>query len=103
MTRVSRAAAPRRGGWGRVLRVLGWLAIAGTLAYVSRDSLLRMAGAQLLRTDPLRKADAIVLLAGGTPEREIAAADLYRERWAPLVVVTVEPPRPAFEALRTRG
>jgi uncharacterized SAM-binding protein YcdF (DUF218 family) len=35
-----------------------------------------------------RKADAIVVLSGGTPTREIKAAELFRAGWAPLVVVS---------------
>lgn len=87
----------------RLLLWLGWLAIAAGVVYLARAPLLGMAGAQLLRTDSLQKAHAIVVLAGGTPEREIAAADLYREGWAPRIVVTVEPPRAALDALRRRG
>jgi uncharacterized SAM-binding protein YcdF (DUF218 family) len=77
--------------------------ILAAATYLERARLLPIAGAQLVREDALERAVAIVVLAGGTPEREIAASDLYRGGWAPRVVVTVEPPRPALDALRRRG
>jgi uncharacterized SAM-binding protein YcdF (DUF218 family) len=36
----------------------------------------------------MERADAIVVVAGGTPSREAVAADLYRKRWAPRVVIS---------------
>ena len=44
-------------------------------------------GDSLLDVDPLAKADYIVVL-GGHPERFVEAAQLYREGWAPKVIVT---------------
>jgi uncharacterized SAM-binding protein YcdF (DUF218 family) len=49
------------------------------------------------------KADAIVVLAGGTPQRELEAADLYAAGYAPRVVLTVERDSPAGKLLRKRG
>jgi uncharacterized SAM-binding protein YcdF (DUF218 family) len=40
------------------------------------------------RDQPLPKADAIVLLAGNYKERAPAAAELYREGYAPIVLLT---------------
>jgi uncharacterized SAM-binding protein YcdF (DUF218 family) len=51
--------------------------------------LLRGLGAWLVVSEPLRPADAIVVLAGGTPQREIAAADLFRQGLAPRVVLSL--------------
>jgi uncharacterized SAM-binding protein YcdF (DUF218 family) len=44
-------------------------------------------GDSLVDVDPLAKADYIVVL-GGHPERFVEAAQLYREGWAPKVIIT---------------
>jgi len=51
--------------------------------------LLRGLGAWLVVSEPLLPADAIVVLAGGTPFREMAAADLFRQGLAPRVVLSL--------------
>jgi uncharacterized SAM-binding protein YcdF (DUF218 family) len=73
------------------------------VAFSQRTSILQAMGHGLVRSDPLAKADAVVVLAGGTPERELEAADLYRAGWAPRVVVTRQPEKPAIQALLARG
>jgi len=50
--------------------------------------LLRAAGRALIVEDPRGRADAIVVVAGSTPSREDRAAALFREGWAPRVVVS---------------
>jgi uncharacterized SAM-binding protein YcdF (DUF218 family) len=45
-------------------------------------------GTFLAREDPLSKADAIFVLAGTLAERPLEAADLFREGYAPRIVVT---------------
>lgn len=71
--------------------------------YAARTPILAGIGRQLVRADPLTHADAIVVLAGGTPQREIEAADLYLAGWAPRVLMTVEHDSEAAEVLRQRG
>lgn len=60
-------------------------AILLPIAYAARH-----AGVWLVAEDPLAPADAIAVLAGTPMERPLEAADLYREGWAPLVVLTAE-------------
>lgn len=60
----------------------------GALAVLAHAPALRMIGRALVVEDPLAKADAIVVVAGGTPAREDAAAALYREGLAPEVVLS---------------
>jgi uncharacterized SAM-binding protein YcdF (DUF218 family) len=48
-------------------------------------------GADLVRIDPLAKADYIVVL-GGDNARAVEAAKLYREGWAPKVIVSSDGP-----------
>jgi len=50
--------------------------------------LLTLAARVLVVDDRPAHADAIVVLAGATPEREAKAAALYREGWAPRVVIS---------------
>jgi uncharacterized SAM-binding protein YcdF (DUF218 family) len=75
---------PRRVLTG-VLIGLGILAAGAVLAH---QPLLRMVGAALVVEDALQRADAIVVVAGGTPSREAAAAALFRAGWAPRVIVS---------------
>jgi uncharacterized SAM-binding protein YcdF (DUF218 family) len=53
--------------------------------------------------DPLEKSEAIAVLAGGSPEREIEAADLYGAGWGPRIVITREPEHSGVPLLRARG
>jgi uncharacterized SAM-binding protein YcdF (DUF218 family) len=71
---------------------VGALAVAAAVAL--HVPLLRLVGGWLVVDDPLSPADAIVVLAGGTPGREIEAAALYRRGLAPRVVLSrpVTPP-----------
>lgn len=63
------------------------LAALGLLALAHRP-LLRSVGAALVVEDRLEPADAIVVLAGGTPFREAGAAALFRQGLAPRVVIS---------------
>jgi uncharacterized SAM-binding protein YcdF (DUF218 family) len=65
--------------------------------------LLRLVGAALVVEDPLRHADAIVVVAGGTPSREAMAAALFREGWAPRVVISRPFITPEGRELNTLG
>ncbi len=47
-------------------------------------------GAWLVVEDPLQKADAIVVLGGTMYERPLEAVELYKEGWAPRVVLIRE-------------
>jgi uncharacterized SAM-binding protein YcdF (DUF218 family) len=82
------------------------LAIAG-LALLALAAaalpLLRAAGRFLVENDPLRHADAIVVLAGSYPDRIIEAVTLYREGWAPRLILCREPPNAGFRKLRSLG
>lgn len=79
------------------------LATLGAATYLAREPLLRAAGRALVHADPLAPSDAILVLSGGLFERELEAADLYRQNLAPLVLVTREPDARIVHALRERG
>jgi len=71
-------------GRGLVVAALALVA----LAVVAHGPALRLIGHALVVEDPVAKADAIVVVAGGTPSREDAAATLFREGLAPDVVLS---------------
>jgi uncharacterized SAM-binding protein YcdF (DUF218 family) len=60
-------------------------------------------GRYLQHEDPLRKADAIYVLNGTRVERPLEGVDLYREGWAPTIVMSPGRSEVAEAALRARG
>lgn len=91
----------------RVIRLVAWLALISLVlaagAYLAREPILTRIGSQLVRIDRLARADAIVVLGGATPLREIEAADLYLAGYAARVLLTMEREPPAADVLRARG
>jgi uncharacterized SAM-binding protein YcdF (DUF218 family) len=94
--------------------VLAVLAVM-LLVWAIHGPVLRGLASTLTIEDPLTEADAIVVVGGGAPFRElvagldgyslrqVAAADLYRQGWAPRVVLS-RPTNPAgVEALVALG
>jgi uncharacterized SAM-binding protein YcdF (DUF218 family) len=81
----------------RLLLVLLALA-AAAVAWLALDG-----GRYLQHEDPLRKADAIFVLAGSRLERPLEAADLYREGWAPTIIMSPGRTEPAEARLRASG
>lgn len=67
--------------------LLALLALVAMVAVAHRP-LLRAAGHALVVDEPPRPADAIVVVAGGTPSREARAAALFQAGGAPLVLVS---------------
>jgi uncharacterized SAM-binding protein YcdF (DUF218 family) len=60
-------------------------------------------GLYLTKEDPLRKADAIAVLAGTRMDRALEAADLYQSGYAPRIVITREKEERSFAVLAERG
>ena len=58
------------------------------LAAAAHRPALRFVGRALVVEDALAHADAVVIMAGGIPSREATAAGLYRNGWAPRVVLS---------------
>ena len=88
----------------RLRTVVRWTAFAlfltGTAASIW---LLYYGGRFLQHEDPLVKADAIFVLSGTRVERPLEAADLYKEGWAPLIVLSPGRPEAGEFLLRDRG
>jgi uncharacterized SAM-binding protein YcdF (DUF218 family) len=64
---------------------------------------LPFAGRFLAVEDPLERADGIVVLAGARAERWLEAVDLYREGWAPHILLSPGRFDAAEAELRRRG
>lgn len=78
------------------------LGLAAAL-YVGRQPVLETVGRQLMREDRLEHADAIAVLAGRFPEREIEAVDLFRQGHADRLILTREREFTGLAELRRRG
>ena len=60
-------------------------------------------GRFLQHEDPLQKSDGILVLAGARVERALQAVDLYKEGWAPIIIVSGGRVEAAEAALQQRG
>jgi uncharacterized SAM-binding protein YcdF (DUF218 family) len=65
--------------------------------------LLYYGGRYLQHEDPLQKADAIFVLAGTRLQRSFEAVDLYKEGYAPLIVLSPGRPDAGEALLKQRG
>jgi uncharacterized SAM-binding protein YcdF (DUF218 family) len=67
------------------------VALAGLLAWLGREALLRQVASLWIVSDTLTHADAIVVLGGNAHTRPQAAAELYRRGLASKVLVSYPP------------
>lgn len=67
--------------------LLGFVGLAALGVVCHRPILTLIARALLVEDRPAR-SDAVVVLAGATPEREAKAAALFREGWAPRIILS---------------
>jgi uncharacterized SAM-binding protein YcdF (DUF218 family) len=77
-----------------IVAVLLLLAVAG---WALHQPVLRAVAHALVVEDALADADALVVVAGDAPFREQAVADLFKQGWAPRVIVS-RPVNPASVA-----
>src|ERR1044071_2060455 len=87
----------------RLLRCFAIFGVALVLTGFGRVPVLREIAAFLVTEDPLEPAAAIVALAGQTPFREMEAAKLYRDGWAPRVVIVRAEPSEETKELERLG
>src|SRR5215204_4549174 len=90
-------AAPQR---LRILRLCKFLLTAGAVAVLL---LLPFAGRFFSATDPLQRGDAIVVLAGSRVDRWLEAVDLFKEGWAPKIMLSPGPVSELEVKLRGQG
>ncbi|HEX2204409.1 MAG TPA: YdcF family protein [Longimicrobium sp.] len=80
-------APPKRRRVRRRWRALAAVVALVVAAYLLRAPILTGVARFLSTEDPLRKADIIFVLGGDVDVRPFLAAELYREGWAPRVVL----------------
>jgi uncharacterized SAM-binding protein YcdF (DUF218 family) len=93
---IANRARPRR-AIARVSAFAALLALLGCACFVP------FAGRFLVREDPMRPADAIFVLAGGSVDRWLESVDLYREHLAKSIVLSPGRTDKAEIELRARG
>ncbi len=69
-------------------RTLAGLMLTFALALTFYPAWLPLVAQALIVDEPLQKADAIVVLGGGTGDREATGARLFAEGYAPLMMTT---------------
>jgi uncharacterized SAM-binding protein YcdF (DUF218 family) len=77
--------------------------LVATVVFILHGPILTWVGRLLVVEDELVEADVILPLAGGTLDREIEAAELFRKGFAPRIVLTREPKLPTLAYLGERG
>jgi uncharacterized SAM-binding protein YcdF (DUF218 family) len=82
---------------------LNFVLILIPVTYFGFQPLLRYAASILIVDSQPQPSDAILLLSGGEPGRAWGAADLYKKKLAPYVLVTREPIREDIQELRIAG
>jgi uncharacterized SAM-binding protein YcdF (DUF218 family) len=76
------------GGVKLLGRAMLLLIVAAAVTYALSGSLLTAMGRYLVNDEPLAKADAIVVLAGSIPDRILEAVSLYKEGYAPRILLS---------------
>ncbi len=87
----------------RLSRIALALVLLAGLAALLHGPVLRSTARWLRVEDRIERADAIVVLAGGTPRREARAAALWKEGWAPRVIISRPFQRPDLDQLIELG
>ena len=86
----------------RRARVLSAILVIVVLIVIAIAA-FRSAGRRLIHVDPLAKSDAIIILGSQRVDRTLEAGQLYREGWAPRVVVMRIHELNRYSALRDLG
>jgi len=84
-------------------RALAIAVIALLVVAVAAVPLLGAAGRFLVEENPLAHADAIVVLTGSYPDRILEAVALYRDGWAPRIILCRESENAGFRKLQSLG
>jgi len=73
------------------------------IAYLALPVILSSIGGYLIVEDPLEKASAIVVLSSDPPYRALEGAKLYKDGWAPKVILTRPYRKRLFDTLESLG
>ena len=79
------------------------LAAVALIALVLATYGFTQVGRFLTKEDPLQTADAIAVLSGTSMDRPLEAADLFKDGYAPRIVLTHEMREGSYGALAARG
>jgi uncharacterized SAM-binding protein YcdF (DUF218 family) len=79
------------------------LIVLAAVALAAAAWLLIRGGRYLQHEDPVRRADALFVLAGSRLERSLEAADLYRAGYASVIALSPGREEPAEVVARSRG
>ena len=79
-----------------------WKLLVGVILLALLAVFFRYAGILIVAEDSPEKADLIVVLMGSGPDRILGAVDLYKEGYAPCILM-VENWEPGYELLESRG
>jgi uncharacterized SAM-binding protein YcdF (DUF218 family) len=71
--------------------------------FLFRNEYLPYAGNFLVAEDPLEKADAIFVFGGSIPNRIIEAVDIYKQGFAPLIIISKYPKPEGYKFLEEKG
>ena len=77
------------------------LIIFGLVTY--RNSILISVGEYLITQIPLEKADAIVVLGGSVPDRIFEGVNIYKEGYAPIIILTKGPKPEGYDEMLRLG
>lgn len=96
MSGVLRSGNRQRGGIFASLVSLLFLIVLCATIYLARRPLLRFAGESWVVEDPLDHADALLVLSDDNffADRATRASELFRQKWAPVVVASGRRLRP---------
>ncbi|MBI2485748.1 MAG: YdcF family protein [Deltaproteobacteria bacterium] len=87
----------------RTLILLGVLAMVVISIVTFRHTILISFGEYLITQSPLEKADAILVLGGSVPDRILEAVDIYKQGYAPLIILTKGPQPQGYDELLKLG
>jgi uncharacterized SAM-binding protein YcdF (DUF218 family) len=71
--------------------------------YYYHNSILISLGQHLITERPLEKTDAIAVLSGSVPDRILEAIDIYKQGYAPLIILTKEEKAAGYDELLSLG
>ncbi|NIP30574.1 MAG: hypothetical protein GTN99_05315 [Candidatus Dadabacteria bacterium] len=71
--------------------------------FLFRDKYLPFFGNYLVVQDKLEKADAIFVFGGSIPNRIIEAVEIYKQGYAPVIILTKSPNPEGYDYLRQRN
>jgi len=87
----------------RLLGIVAGVLLVAVTAWMIHEPVLRAVARALVVEDALADADALVVVAGDAPFREQAVADLFKQGWAPRVIVSRPVTPPSVAALVEMG